>query len=69
MAAVSLSVRAERMTMQAFRQAQLEAIREARDELKAPVSFEWAHPCIGWIAGSTGAGRFTGSARHARSFR
>lgn len=40
MAAVSLSVRAERMTMQAFRQAHLEAIREARDELKATVSFE-----------------------------
>jgi IclR family pca regulon transcriptional regulator len=39
-AAVSLSVRAERMTMNAFRQAHLDAIREARDELKATVSFE-----------------------------
>lgn len=40
LAAVSLSVRAERMTMRAFRQAHLDAIREARDELKATVSFE-----------------------------
>ena len=40
LAAVSLSVRAERMTMNAFRQTHLDAIREARDELKATVSFE-----------------------------
>jgi IclR family pca regulon transcriptional regulator len=39
-AAVSLSVRAERMTMNAFRQAHLAAILEARDELKATVNFE-----------------------------
>ena len=39
-AAVSLSVRAERMTMNAFRQTHLGAIREARDELKATVSFD-----------------------------
>ena len=39
-AAVSLSVRAERMTMNAFRQTHLAAIREARDELKATVNFD-----------------------------
>jgi len=40
LAALSLSVRAERMTMSAFRQTHLAAIFEARDELKATVSFE-----------------------------
>ncbi len=40
LAALSLSVRAERMSMQAFRQAHLEAIREARDVLKGMVSFD-----------------------------
>lgn len=39
-AAVSLSVRAERMTMHAFRETHLAAIREARDALRATVSFE-----------------------------
>jgi len=39
-AAVSLSVRAERMTMHAFRQTHLAAIREARDELKATVNLD-----------------------------
>jgi IclR family pca regulon transcriptional regulator len=40
LAAVSLSVRAERMSMQAFRQAHMDAIREARDVLGATVSSE-----------------------------
>ena len=39
-AALSLSVRAERMTMNAFRQTHLAAILEARDALKAAVNFE-----------------------------
>lgn len=39
-AAVSLSVRAERMSMNAFREAHLVAVREARDALKATVSFD-----------------------------
>jgi IclR family pca regulon transcriptional regulator len=39
-AAVSLSVRAERMSMEAFRAAHLAAIREARDELRATVTFD-----------------------------
>ena len=39
-AAVSLSVRAERMTMNAFRQMHLAEIQEARDELRATVNFD-----------------------------
>ncbi len=39
-AAVSLSVRAERMSMAAFRQAHLAALLEARDALAATVSFD-----------------------------
>lgn len=39
-AALSMSVRAERMTMAAFRETHLPAIREARDELRATVSFD-----------------------------
>lgn len=39
-AAVSLSVRAERMSMNAFREAHLAAVREARDALKATVTFD-----------------------------
>lgn len=39
-AAISLSVRAERMSMNAFREAHLSAIRDARDELRATVTFD-----------------------------
>lgn len=39
-AAISLSVRAERMTMGEFRQAHLGAVQQARDALRAIVSFD-----------------------------
>ena len=39
-AAVSLSVRAERMSMEAFLQLHLAAVQEARDELKAKINFD-----------------------------
>jgi IclR family pca regulon transcriptional regulator len=39
-AALSLSVRAERMSMAAFRKAYLPVLREARDELQATVTFD-----------------------------
>lgn len=39
-AAISLSVRAERMTMGAFRQTHLSVLQQARDALRATVSFD-----------------------------
>lgn len=39
-AALSLSVRAERMTMDAFRETHLSAIHEARDELRSTITFD-----------------------------